>query len=216
MSKKINIDTKNIFMLYIISMIKVAISGNIASGKSQVERTLLSKGYKVADTDKINHFILATDISAIKEIKDAFTEDDILDEEGHISREKLGLIVFSSGDKKKKLEEILHKRINQKVNEFYEENQKEKMVFVSIPLLFETKQENNFDKIIFVSADEDVRLKRLMLRNKYSESYAKKRIESQQSEDEKIKKSDYVIYNNSDFLNLNNQLFEILAKINND
>lgn len=216
MSKKINIDTKKIFMLYIISMIKVAISGNIASGKSQVERTLLAKGYKVADTDKINHFVLATDISAIKEIKETFADDDILDEEGHISREKLGLIVFSSDDKKKKLEEILHKRINQKVNEFYETNKNEKVVFVSIPLLFETKQENNFDKIIFVSADEDVRLKRLMLRNKYSESYAKKRIESQQSEEEKIKKSDYVIYNNSDFLNLNNQLFEILAKINNN
>ena len=75
-------------------MLKVAITGNIASGKSQVERILLTMGFKVADTDKLNHFILASDYSAIQEIKSAFIEDDILDENGHISREKLGKIVF--------------------------------------------------------------------------------------------------------------------------
>ncbi len=200
-------------MLYIIYMIKTAISGNIASGKSQVEKVLRSKGFKVIDTDKVNHFILASDISAIKEIKEAFKDDDVLDEQGFISREKLGKIIFSAGSKKLKLENILHKRIFAKVNEFFEENAKEDIVFVSVPLLFETGQESMFDKIIFISADEDVRLKRLMQRNNYSQSDAKVRILSQQSEEEKIKKSDYIIYNNSDFLSLNRQIAEILKKL---
>ncbi len=196
-------------------MIKIAISGNIAGGKSQVEKILLKNGYKVIDTDKINHFILATDISAINEIKETFKNDNILDECGYISRIKLGKVVFSSPEKKLKLESILHKRIFRKVNEFLDENKNQKFVFVSIPLLFETKQDEMFDKIIFVSADEDIRLKRLMNRNNYTEAFARKIINSQDKEYDKIKKSNYIIYNNSNYINLNKQVIEILKKIEN-
>lgn len=197
-------------------MLKVAITGNIASGKSQVERILLTMGFKVADTDKLNHFILASDYSAIQEIKNAFIEDDILDENNHISREKLGKVVFSSVDKKIKLEEILHKRIFQKVEEFFNENSSRDIVFVSIPLLFETNQQVNFDKIIFVSAEKDIRLKRLINRNNYTEEYALKRISSQEDEFDKIKKSDYTIYNNSDFISLKKQVIDVVNALKND
>lgn len=194
-------------------MIKIAITGNIASGKSQVEKILISMGYKVADTDKINHFILASDIKTINKIKDAFKDDDILEENGEISREKLGKIVFSVGWKKIKLEEILHKEINHKLEDFYTENNDKNIVFVSIPLLFETNQEDKFDKIIFVSSDEDVRLKRLIERNGYDLKYAKIRIASQQKEAEKLKKSDYIIYNNSDLISLQKQVISILNQL---
>lgn len=196
-------------------MKKIAITGNIASGKSQVEKTLLSLGYKVIDTDKINHFILASDVSAINEIKEAFKEDDILDSNLNISREKLGKIIFSVGWKKVKLEEILHKRIFSKIEEFYKENQKEDLIFVSMPLLFESNQEKNFDKIVFISSDYDIRLNRLMKRNGYTEQYAKVRIASQMKEDEKIKKSDYVIYNNSDLISLKKQVETVLSQLTN-
>lgn len=194
-------------------MKKIAITGNIASGKSQVEKELISLGYRVADTDKINHFILASDLNVINEIKEAFKDDDITNERGEISREKLGKIVFPVGHKKVKLEEILHKRIFEKLNDFYEENRNEKIVFVSVPLLFEAKQENNFDKIIFISADEDIRLERLIKRNNYTKEYAKIRIKSQESEKNKIEKSDFIIYNNSDLSNLKKQIKEVLNQL---
>ncbi len=193
-------------------MIKIAITGNIASGKSQVERILLSLGYKVIDTDKINHFILSCDLDVIKSINEIFGCDDIFDEKGSISRTKLGKVVFSDENKRSMLEAILHPKINQKVNEFLIQNSSEKCIFVSVPLLFETGIEGNFDKIIFVSADEDVRLKRLMERNNYSKEYAKIRIDAQAKEDEKIKKSDYIIYNNSDFINLRKQVNNIVKQ----
>ena len=196
-------------------MLKVAITGNIASGKSQVEKMLLSAGYKVIDTDKINHYILASDYNVIKEIKSVFCDDDILDDDGNISRRKLGDVVFYSDEKRKKLEQILHVKIFEKVTEFLKENSSEKFVFVSVPLLFETNMENNFDKIIFVSADEDIRLKRLMARNNFTKAKAKKRINSQQTENEKIKKSDFIIFNNSDFINLRKQVNNILEQLTN-
>lgn len=194
-------------------MIKVAIAGNIACGKSEVEKIVINLGYKVVDTDKINHTILSEDISAIEEIKQVFSFDDILDENGNISREKLAKVVFTSDEKKQLLEDILHKRIFEKVNEFFEENKNEKIVFVSIPLLFESKQEKTFDRIIFISADERIRLERLIKRNNYSEDYAKIRINSQEKEDEKIKKSDCIIYNNSDLNNLKQQVENCISKL---
>ena len=193
-------------------MIKVAIVGNIASGKSQVEKILLSLGYKVADTDKINHEILNTDIETINEIKNTFSNDDIL-ENNTISREKLGKIVFSSKEKKEKLERILHKRIYKKVEEFFNKNANEKVVFVSIPLLFETKQEKTFDKIIFISADKETRLKRLIERNNYTREYALTRINSQMDEEEKLKKSDYVIYNNSGLNEIETSIKDVLSNL---
>ena len=194
-------------------MLKVAITGNIASGKSEVEKMLLDFGFKVADTDKINHFILMSDFSAILEIKNAFKDDDILDDGGAISREKLGRVVFSSLEKKLKLEEILHKRIFQKVEDFFKENEARDIVFVSIPLLFETNQQAMFDKIIFVSVDNDIRIERLIKRNGYTREYALERIQSQGAESEKIKKSDFVIYNNSDFICLKNQVKDVLNQL---
>ncbi len=194
-------------------MKKIAITGNIASGKSQVEKELISLGYKVADTDKINHEILENDKITIQEIKNAFSDYDILDEQGKLSREKLGKIIFSNSEKKQILESILHKKIYENLEVFYQNNKNEKLVFVSIPLLFEAKQENKFDKIIFVSANEEIRLKRLIERNNYDIEYAKKRIAAQEKEQVKIEKSDFVIYNNSDLSNLKNQIEKVLHQL---
>lgn len=192
-------------------MLKVAITGNIASGKSQAEKYLLLKGFKVIDTDKIGHNLLETDDAVINEIKSVFK--DVTDERGKISRDKLGKIIFYDPDKKKTVEQIIHKRIFEKVNEFFTENENEKIVFVAIPLLFETNTQSMFDKIIFVSADENIRLKRLMQRNGYSPEYAKVRIQAQDNEISKINKSDYVISNNSDIKSFEENLDKVLNEI---
>lgn len=194
-------------------MIKVAITGNIASGKSNVEKIISTLGYKVVDTDKINHEILDSDIDTINEIKNLFIDFDITNSDGSLSREKIGKIVFDNTDLKKELESILHKKIDSRLDDFYHSNSFEKVVFVSVPLLFEANMQKNFDKIIFVSCAREKRFERLIQRNGFDVEYAKKRIDSQLSEELKIPQVDYVIDNNSDFRYLNEQVIEVVHKI---
>lgn len=173
-------------------MIRIALVGNIASGKSTVEQVLTSNDFLVLDTDRVAHILLDNN----QEVINAFKDFDIL-ENGKISREKLGRVVFSSKENKKKLENILHPQIRQEILKFFDENSDKKAVFVAIPLLFEAKMEDLFDKIVFVYTDDKIRLNRLIARNNYTLEYAKVRINSQLSQDEKVKKSDIVIFNNS-------------------
>lgn len=193
-------------------MLKIAITGNIASGKSQVEKRLEDLNYIVLDTDKINNDLLLNNKQTQQEIISTFKNYDITDNK-NISKEKLGNIVFNNKIEKTKLENILHKRILERIEKYCQEFSNQKMIFISVPLLFEAKWEKYFDKIIFVSADEKTRLERLMARNNLTKEQALLRINSQEKENDKIEKSDFVIYNNSDLSNLNNQINDILSKI---
>lgn len=189
-------------------MKKVAIVGNIASGKSEVEKILKNLGYPVLDTDVVAHDLLADN----RAVLETFKRYDIL-ENNHISREKLGKVVFSDPKLREALENILHPQIRKKIEEFFAANEKKELVFVAIPLLFEAKMENLFNKIIFVYSDDEIRLNRLMLRNNYSREYALLRMGSQQNQDEKIKKSDFIIYNNSSFEDLDSEIVNLIQKL---
>lgn len=164
-------------------MAKIAIVGNIASGKSTVEKILKDKGFKVYDTDKIAHEIL-------EENKNLFPQAII---GGKIDRRILANIVFNDKEQLKYLESIIHP----KVKEFIENIDDTETVFVSVPQLFEAGMEKLFDKILFISAPVETRLERLMKRNNLTKEEALVRINAQISEEEKISKSDFVVVNDT-------------------
>ena len=178
-------------------MIKVGLTGNIASGKSCVENFLVQMGYKVYDADSASHKILEESLI----IKQIF---------GTNKREELAKTVFSDKNKLKKLEDIIHPLIRQEIISFFDKNCHEKIVFASVPLLFEAGFEDLFDKIIFVFAPDEMRLNRLMERNSYTKDYALLRMNSQMPQEEKLKRSDFVINNDKSLDELKNAVKECL------
>lgn len=194
-------------------MLKIAITGNIASGKTEFEKLLIDRGYVVIDTDKITHEILAKDSKTIRKIIEQFIEYDILEDSGALSRNKLGELVFSNKEFKYKLESILHPVIRDRIEKYFFQYEKLPIIFVSVPLLFEAGFENLFDKTILIAADEDIRFKRILKRNNWSFDYAKKRLKAQMPQDKKVELSDFVIYNNTSIKNMEFQLNLVLKKL---
>lgn len=169
-------------------MLKIAITGNIAAGKSAVEG-ILSKEFPVYDADKIAHKIL-----------------------GNIDRKALGEKVFSDETARKKLEEFIHPKVKDEILKIFNQS-KDKCIFVSIPLLFEAGFDKIFDKILFIECDDNIRLERLMKRNNFTKEQALKRMYAQAPQDEKIIKSDFIIHNNSTIENLEKQVLIFIRKL---
>ncbi len=186
-------------------MIKVAITGNIAAGKSTVEQILKEQGYSVLNTDEVGHDLLdgKTDVfksfpffvDAGKEVLRAFKGEDITDEEGHICRHKLGKLVFNDKKLLRRLESVIHPLVRLKIYEFFEEHKDETVVFVSVPQLYEAEMQYMFDKVLLVFSEDKYRYKRLLKRDGYTEEYASVRINAQMPQVDKLLLADDCLEN---------------------
>ena len=172
----------------------IGLTGGIASGKSTVSKYLAEKGFKVYDADKI-----AKDISEKKSVQEEIIltfGNKILDKNENVDRKKLKEIVFENKDKLKKLNGIIHP----KVIDFYKklkEKNTDKMIIFDVPLLFESGLDKICDKILVVISDYEVQLDRIVERDKIDRELASKIVKAQLSNEERIKKADVVIENNS-------------------
>ena len=193
-------------------MLKIALTGNIASGKSQVERLLRQFGIPVIDADEIVAK-LYSDKAFVKKISDKFENYDFVKND-EIDRERLAQLVFSDNKIKCQIEEIVHPFVFDEIEKFFTENRQKPCAVASIPLLFECGWQKYFDKIVLVTADEKERQKRLMARNNLTLEQAKIRIAAQMQQEEKIKLSDFVIDNNGSLKELEDKAKNLAGQLN--
>lgn len=185
---------------------KIAITGTIGSGKTEVSNYIRSKGYYVFDADKTNSILLNKGNLGYLEVKKHFPE--VFDGDD-LNKARLASIVFSDSNKKRELESIMHPLI---LDEMNKESSKYDIFFAEIPLLFEVNWDSYFDISILVVSDDDVVIDRLVKYRGLTVQNAKMRIANQMSVREKIKRADEIIYNNSDLTDLYKKIDDILDK----
>lgn len=190
-------------------MEKIALTGNIAAGKSLAQKHIEKLGIPIIDADDICHRALKSP-DVIEKTKLIFNNDDITEENGSLSNKKIASIIFNNPDKKLELEKILHSIVKHELESFFEEHKNAPAAIASIPLLFEVNWQDRFDKIILITAEKKLRTKRLIKRNNLSEEDATLRINSQIDDSEKIARCDFVIENNSSELDFENSLKQAL------
>ena len=188
----------------------IGITGSIACGKSTVSDYLKEKGYTIIDADKLGHVALTSE-DVKRRLSETFGANILVNNE--ISREVLGKLVFGNDNNLKKLNNIIHPKIKELILKLQEEHENEDLVFLDIALLYEANFVDLVEKVAVVYVDEDIQLKRLMIRNSLSKGEALKRIESQMSPQEKASLGDFVINNSYRKEDTFQQIDEILEKL---
>ena len=132
-------------------MLIVGLTGSIATGKSTVSAMLSRLNFRVHDSDKVAHQLMGPGGSAVKQIVSRFGSK-VGSVSSGINRNQLGDLVFFDPDKRCLLEQILHPLIHEHKQKFiqYNRHQRKKVVFLDVPLLFETGGDRDCDRVITV------------------------------------------------------------------
>lgn len=194
-------------------MLKIGLTGNIAAGKTEVEKIFKSLGIKTICADEISHNLLENDKKIENKILKEFENYEITTNK-KIDRKKLSKVIFSDIKLKKNLEKIIHPEIIKSIFNFFNENKNEKFVIVDIPLLFEGNFEYLFDKIILVYASDNLRFERIKKRNGFEDEHISNIMKSQINQEIKKEKADYLIINeNKTLKELEKEIKKLKEKI---
>ncbi len=186
----------------------IALTGGIATGKSTVASLLSLNGMRVIDADTISHEILDASTSWVKE---EFGDEYLIGSK--VDRAKLGNLVFSNPQAKKKLEEFLHPKIREEIEARSIKQDKFKFPYlIDIPLFFENGAYDIKESVV-VYTPPDIQLERFMKRNGYSKEESLNRINSQMPIDEKKDRATWVIDNSKDLKHLQQECEDFVEKI---
>ena len=195
------------------SPLKIGLTGGIGAGKSLALKAFQEKKIPVLQTDFLSHLLLFDRKIKARLVK--FFGKGILDEDRVIDRKKLARAAFQSTWGQKKLNEIMHPAVRQRVAHWVKRQARQKpaprLVVVEVPLLFEKGYYHFFDGTISISADSQCRRKRLNQRG-WSLSEISRREDLQWSQERKNQKADWVIYNQSSQKDLKYVLYKWAAQ----
>jgi len=178
-------------------MKKIAITGGIGAGKSSIGKLLLEKDFTVIDSDEIVRSLYER-IEVQGKIRKIF---------GSLKKEEIAEQAFSDSAKREELEKILHPLVKEEIEKIQGE-----ILFVEVPLLFETGMEEDFDFVVAVKASEEARIERMKEKG-MSEEEVMKRIRAQLSDSERVKKADLVIDNDGNLRELEARVKELIGKV---
>ena len=178
---------------------RIGLTGGIATGKSTVAKIFSELGFFVINADELARKVVEKGTYGWKKVVETFGRE-ILLPNGSIDRKKLGNIVFSNLEAKKKLERIIHPLVideMEKILKVFEKEHPCEPIIIEIPLLFEVGLHKKMDKTIVVYAPKNVQIERMMKRDGLTYQEAEMRLKNQMDIEEKRKLADYVVDNSS-------------------
>lgn len=179
-----------------MNIFKLAITGSAGSGKSVVCNRLSDLGWPMFDCDRIARQVVEPGQKAYDQMVDLFGKQ-CVGADGSLDRAKLRSIILGSDSLRREMEEILHPAILTDLDEKIKATALDhQMVAVEVPLLFELNMEERFDYCVTVAVDRSQMVERIISRDNVTRESAEKILDLQMDLDEKIKRSDHVIWNN--------------------
>ena len=198
-------------------MMVVGITGGIGSGKTVVCGIFRQLGIPVYEADAEAKKLYDTEPAIPEKIKKDFPEE-VFDKKGNPDRQKLSALVFKDEAALKKLNRIVHPYVIRHFEEWIQQHQSSPYILKEAAILFESGTDKGCDKIITVSAPPELRIQRTMHRDKRTKQEVEEIIQRQWSDEEKEKRSDYVILNNEQqlvipkVLEIHNELLALSRK----
>lgn len=168
------------------------ITGTTGSGKTTISKIFEQLGVKVIDADRVYHSLIEPGMPCVLEIAEFFGKE-VLKKDGSLDRKALARIVFSDKEKLEILNKITHKYIRAEISDIIAQNP---LCAIDAAVLIGSEVAELCQYIVTVTADKEVRKKRIIARDLLSEEEADRRIASQKSDSFYIDNSDFVIYNN--------------------
>ena len=185
----------------------IGLTGGIGSGKSAAGNEFENLGITVIDADSIAKEASSQNSIAYTEIVDHFGNS-ILDDSMNIDRKKLRDIIFTDNSQKKILESFLHPVIRENISSAVLAS-RSKYTIIMVPLIYETKSMNQYDRILVIDCKEEIQLLRASNRDNSSLEDIQKILQSQATRQERLSIANEVIINNSSFETLREQVIQI-------
>ena len=173
----------------------IALTGGIGAGKSLVAQYFSELGARVVDADQLSRVAIERGSEGFDEVLLRFGESILRD--GDIDRKALAEIVFADASARADLEAIIHPRVRELFSDVVADLAPDETLIYEIPLLVESNAAANFDLIITVEADLEIRKERLRKRGMFI-SEIERRIAAQASREEREAQADHIITNDGD------------------
>ena len=184
----------------------IGLTGGIGSGKSSVLEIFKKIGISTYNADESAKELISSDKKIIYSIKQLFGED--IYNENELNSKLVSKIVFNDKEKLNFLNSIIHPAVALDFNKFCLRHRNESYIVKEAAIIFETKTENLFNKIIYVRAPKEIRIDRVMQRDNLSRDDVLNRIQNQINETSIIDKCDFVI-DNINYNELEQKVLEI-------
>jgi dephospho-CoA kinase len=194
-------------------MLRIALTGGIATGKSYVLEQLGKRGIPCLDADELAHGVEAAGTEATQAIAARF--GDVLKSDGSVDRAKLAPIVFADAAARRELEAIVHPAVYRAIAaglRAFEMIGDFTLAVVDIPLLYESGHAADFDRVVATTCPQAVQIARLVGRG-MSETDARRRLAAQLPPEEKAARADFVIQTGGTFEETNAQIVRVLAQL---